>query len=261
MTNVIVVAHERSGTHFLMNTLAANFGLQASPWFNFDLPDLNINYHRAGIVRHVLRELAGQRLPIVKAHHAAPFFPEGSLAGWRTLVIARHPSGVFPSLHALLAAYSWREGPETDTVEDLMRSVPYGRMTRFQWDPCRTMLERWERHVEGWHARAEAGREPILFLRYADLDRDFAATVGRIAAFLGRPAPGPDAERPSPGDNTVLGAETPGARPGWTDACARLAEPSAVVRAHWPRAPSGSPLRSGTGAGNRPGTATVATRS
>ncbi len=32
----MVVSHERSGTHFLMNTLALNFGYIAKPWINFD---------------------------------------------------------------------------------------------------------------------------------------------------------------------------------------------------------------------------------
>ena len=34
---VAVISHERSGTHFLMNTLAANCDLIAKPWWDLDL--------------------------------------------------------------------------------------------------------------------------------------------------------------------------------------------------------------------------------
>ncbi len=39
-----VVSHERSGTHFLMNTVGGNLGYLSRPWWNFDF-DLTINFH------------------------------------------------------------------------------------------------------------------------------------------------------------------------------------------------------------------------
>ena len=32
----MIVSHERSGTHFLMNTLDKNFPYISQPWINFD---------------------------------------------------------------------------------------------------------------------------------------------------------------------------------------------------------------------------------
>ena len=234
--NVLVVSHERSGTHFAMNTLAANFGYAASPWYNFDLPDLNINFHRASTVRYVLAELRDTPIPVMKSHHAAGFFPPGSLAGYKVIYLARHPAKVFPSFRELLIEYPWREGPEEESVEALMRATPNGRCCRFQWEPAATMLERWLHHVAGWRDRAQTPPEGerILFLRYEDLDRDFAATVARLADFVKKPLPGSAPERPSPLSNTVLPTATPGSRAGWTEACDALVAGNPLVREIWP---------------------------
>ena len=40
---VLVVSHERSGTHFMMNSLAANFGYVANPFMNLD-SSLGVNF-------------------------------------------------------------------------------------------------------------------------------------------------------------------------------------------------------------------------
>src|SRR6516162_5760778 len=72
---VMVVAHERSGTHFLMNALAACYGYVSDPWINFDRPSLNINYYQAAEVREILLALGAQRMAnVVKSHHPVDFF-------------------------------------------------------------------------------------------------------------------------------------------------------------------------------------------
>ena len=70
--SVIVVSHERSGTHFLMNSLGRAFGYEAGLFLNFDHDPLNINYFHPPTVLKALRTVPAGR--IVKAHHSVEFF-------------------------------------------------------------------------------------------------------------------------------------------------------------------------------------------
>src|SRR5438132_1444947 len=71
-----VFSHERSGTHFLMNTLAANFGYIARPWFNFDY-ELGINFHAPAAIMKVFQPMHDKPvLNIVKSHHGYGFMAE-----------------------------------------------------------------------------------------------------------------------------------------------------------------------------------------
>ena len=66
---VMVVSHERSGTHFLMNALAACYGYVSAPWINLDRLTLNINYFYPPELREALLALASQPMAnVVKSH-------------------------------------------------------------------------------------------------------------------------------------------------------------------------------------------------
>ena len=53
----VVVGHERSGNHFLMNAIAEVCGYTVSPYLDFDHADVNINFHHAETLADVLRAL------------------------------------------------------------------------------------------------------------------------------------------------------------------------------------------------------------
>ena len=53
--NCIIVSHERSGTHFLMNTLALNFGYISEPWINLDF-ETGMNFHAPGALLAFFQE-------------------------------------------------------------------------------------------------------------------------------------------------------------------------------------------------------------
>ncbi len=57
----VVVGHERSGNHFLMNAIAEVCGYKVSPYLDLDHADVNINRHHAETLTDVLRALG--RLP------------------------------------------------------------------------------------------------------------------------------------------------------------------------------------------------------
>ena len=57
----VVVGHERSGNHFLMNAIAEVCGYTVSLYLDLDHADVNINRHHAETLTDVLRALG--RLP------------------------------------------------------------------------------------------------------------------------------------------------------------------------------------------------------
>ena len=72
---VMVVSHERSGTHFLMNAIARACGYTSDPWVDLDWHSLLINYFSPENIAKTLRRLTDQHVAsIIKSHHAIEFF-------------------------------------------------------------------------------------------------------------------------------------------------------------------------------------------
>lgn len=72
---MLVASHERSGTHFLINSLAQCTPYRADPFLNLDLNTFGglINLHSASQIAHFVRSL--QQLhcsSLIKSHHPAP---------------------------------------------------------------------------------------------------------------------------------------------------------------------------------------------
>lgn len=187
---VMVVSHERSGTHFLMNALAACYGYVSLPWINLDRPtEIRHNQFPAGEIRDTLLMMADRPMAnIVKAHHAADFFDsvlEAVTQRFAVFVIHRDPVDVMVSfwrhLHRFLP--SDYAGPlEADPVT-FARAVPFGRMIRYQTRPFASIIKRWAAHVEGWRRAAETCPR-VHLVRYEDLDTRYEETVQSFATIL-----------------------------------------------------------------------------
>jgi len=71
---IMVVSHERSGTHFLMNSIAKCYGYLASPWINFDY-ELGLNFFNPATIAEFFAQFGQSHLAnIVKLHHSFAFF-------------------------------------------------------------------------------------------------------------------------------------------------------------------------------------------
>jgi hypothetical protein len=203
---VLVVSHERSGSHFLMNALAGCYGYQSAPWIDLDWHCFNINYYCPAELRDLLLTLAGPPLAnVVKSHHQADFYA-GDLARlterYVIFCIHRDPVGVMLSVWRFLHTLTWVEGPKAPDPLALARAEPCGQMMRYQVRQHPTLLHRWAAHVDGWRAAA-AAVPGIVIVRYEDLDARFEETVRGFAPALGRP---PNViERPSRDVNVIPG--------------------------------------------------------
>jgi hypothetical protein len=184
----MVVSHERSGTHFLMNSVARGYGYVANPWINLDLYPFAINFHFPPEIERVLTSLHRLRsASIVKSHHPAGFFGgllDRLLQHYVILYIYRDPVDVMLSFFQFVHHRQWHEGPRTEDPLAFARAEPEGQLLRYQTHQHRSMLHRWQSHVEGWLAAA-AGRPRLVTLRYENLRDDYGATLGRPASVLG----------------------------------------------------------------------------
>jgi hypothetical protein len=186
---VMVVSHERSGTHFLMNALAACYGYVSTPWIDFARSTFNINFHYLPEVRDLLMALADRPMAnVVKSHHAAEFF-SGELQRiterYVIFVVCRDPASVMMSFWRYMHQWPWIEGPKTLDPDSFARAEPCGRLLQHQIRQHASMLHRWSAHVEGWlNAATHLSRAVVV--RYEDLDSDYEATVRGFANHLGR---------------------------------------------------------------------------
>jgi hypothetical protein len=189
---VLTVSHERSGTHFLMNSLANCYGYESVFWIDFDIPTVNFlrRFSREQIRDSLLALTARPIANIVKSHHAAEFFTDqlqSLLERYVIFVIYRDPVAVMLSFWRHLHCFRpWvNAGPQVADPLTFARAAPSGQMLRYQAQSCANILERWAAHVRGWHAAAQ--RFPrIRLVRYEDLDEHYEATIESFAPSLGR---------------------------------------------------------------------------
>lgn len=203
---VLVVAHERSGTHFLMNTLATCYGYISQPWIDFDQTHLKINFYSPRrACDELLSLVAGSHTRLVKSHHQAGFFASELSRLTEHFVIfyvCRNPVDVMLSYWRFMHRWPWFEGPKVADPLTFARSEPCGFMMRYQLRQHPNLMLRWAAHVEGWLDAATA-HPRVLAVRYEDLDARFEEVVQGFAGTLGRP---PQAlVRPPRGVNTVPG--------------------------------------------------------
>ncbi len=189
-----MVSHERSGTHFLMNTLELNFGYL--PWTDVD--ELLGTPVRA--TAEFLRFLFASPWPwqtVLKCHYEPRYFPflEQLVRRFDVLHVVREPVPVLQSFYRYVRSRGPEEGPAAASVGEFVRARPQGRMTRYQAAPAESVAARWAAHTAAWLDAGAAVQGAITVVRYDELDTRFEASVARLGERLRRPHGSP--QRPS----------------------------------------------------------------
>jgi len=189
-----VCAHERSGTHFLMNSIHLCTGYAANPLVNFDLDPLgaSVNFYSRERVAKFIDGIArierdGRSYcvsSLIKSHHVAWLFEQALGSGLRVAYIYRNPVDVFVSYWRFLKRWSWLEGPDCESPRALAEAAPCGQSMRYQLTTQPSYFDRWASHVSGWLEAAETS-ERVAALSYAALKADHAATMQGLAERLG----------------------------------------------------------------------------
>ena len=194
---VMVCSHERSGTHFVINSIANNSVLSNDPYLDYDLMPLGsfLNFYDRKSTKTFFTQLSKHHCAsIVKCHFASEFFLEhdGSfmLNGIsKILYIVRNPVDVMLSYHRFINHFSWHRGPKIKDTIDFLTAAPEGQMLRYQNAQAATILDRWKVHLLGWLKTAAENQSNILLIKYQDLDQHHQQVTKKILSFLNRDAP------------------------------------------------------------------------
>lgn len=184
---ILVVSHERSGTHFLINSIALNFGF-GERQIDLDLTQ-GFACSRPAQAMAWLERYRGLFIPnVFKAHHAhALLMPilRPLSEEFHVFYIYRDGRDVMTSFWRYLNHLQPGWGPQTRTPGEFMRTRPFGGILQYQHAPQESMLSRWISHVGGWHDTDLA----VHFIAYEDLHRNFAVTIQRLGEIIGVKSP------------------------------------------------------------------------
>lgn len=185
MKPIIVISHERSGTHFLINTIAMNFGRTHEV---INLPNGNPSSFIANSWTEPER--------IRKSHHQAWWFSanliQETVRNYSVFYVIRDCRGMLVSLfHYTNAASKFdRAFQKFDSITQLIGTTP-GNDIAYSKFKCASYPERWAAHIDSW----EPYFKDICVVTYADLSLRHTETVWRIAAHL-KAMPVGDVRRP-----------------------------------------------------------------
>nr|CRH06908.1 Protein of unknown function [Candidatus Magnetococcus massalia] len=185
---VMVVSFERSGTHFMMNSMASCFGYISKPWINFDHYPEYVNFTHAPGMKNYLARYAQQRLAhVVKSHHPTVFFDsfmDFVTENYTVVYIYRNPLHTLRSFWKMIQRTEWVEGPQGMNCNDFLRTEPMGYLLRYQMHQEKSMVHRWRTHVTGWY-EASLKHPSVVMVKYEDLKDDYEGTIRTIGQRIG----------------------------------------------------------------------------
>lgn len=185
-----VISHERSGTHFLINTILKNAFVRQNhhnigEWFG-PYDDQVHRFDHIDAINTGWSEL-GKQVSIVKSHCDRDLF-EARYKRSKIIYVLRDPRDVLVSFFHYLNTEEFHHfNPSAGdhrcrSFSEFLRR-PISPFLRFGFSlngDFSNVAERWATHVGGW-----AGSPDILLVRYEDLHADYEAVVRRVAVYLG----------------------------------------------------------------------------
>lgn len=212
---LMVCSHERSGTHFLMNSLASCTKYVSNPWLNYDLIPFGgtVNFYSENSVREFFANFFNMRVngstyglaSLVKSHFPLSMVQGALNAGIKVAYIYRNPVATLLSFWRLIHSLDWFEGPKLATPLDLARHVPCGQGQRYQTRNCECYFDRWALHVTDAMRMANTTNQ-VALVSYESLVSSHASSIKTLLGELGIALLN-DPVYPSRERNVIVGAK------------------------------------------------------
>lgn len=195
--SIIVSSHERSGTHFLMNSVAINSNYTVNPYLNFDLMPLGdtVNFFSPQNVGNFINKISNIRhqnkeyglSSLIKSHHPSYVFDNlFDKPNINFLYIYRDPKETLLSFWKFINHWDWHEGPKLNNPLNFIKAAPEGQMQRYQKKSYNSIFLRWAHHVLEW-IEVSKRYQNIFVVNYNDLNSNYNSTIGKIFNFLELP--------------------------------------------------------------------------
>ena len=130
----MVCSHERSGTHFLMNSLSSSTFYTVEPFLNYDYLPLgsSLNFYSKKNIFSFIQKCSNISTSngnfcinsILKSHFPISLLGNNSNEILKIAYIYRNPIDVFISYWKFLHKWDWFEGPKLNCPLELMKTKP-----------------------------------------------------------------------------------------------------------------------------------------
>ena len=188
-----VCSHERSGTHFMMNSISGCTEYTVNPFLNFDYMPLGsfVNFFSKESINKFLFSLKkisnneSNNLcvnSIIKSHFPLSLMdPNKNLC--KVIYIYRNPEEVFFSYWKFLHRWNWLEGPKLSSPLELIKTNPKGQSQRYQIENYTNYFARWSSHIIDAKNSARNSSN-IVLVNYSELENNFETTIEYICEKL-----------------------------------------------------------------------------
>ena len=186
---LMVCSHERSGTHFMMNSISECTEYTVSPFLNFDYMPLGafVNFFSKESINKFLFSLQDISQneyssycvnSIIKSHFPLSLLDHNKNL-CRVIYIYRNPEEVFISYWKFLHRWNWLEGPKLSSPLELIKTNPKGQSQRYQIENHTNYFARWASHIID-AKNAEINSSNIVLVNYSELKNNFETTIEYI---------------------------------------------------------------------------------
>lgn len=204
---LLVVSHERSGTHFIINAIAQNSnGLYSENEISIQQKERasEIDTPSVDAVKESVAPYIGKFTPhIFKSHHQYGFFEDWAdelFEEFHVVYIVRDGRDVLNSCLHYFNQAPQNEFPNTESVTDLLDKAPgdFAFDREYSLETENSFPERWANHFAGWMA----AHERVSFVKYEDLEQRFDTAMAVLFSQIGISTP-KDWTRPGLDDRCV----------------------------------------------------------